>query len=152
MFTPLRSWFTPEPAAQTDDEECLIVNDSPRNDDEGEAIEALLGDVRRVRAALADAVQAALADLLTDIAADVLGRELELQACDLDAIVGRALERYGDATLVHVRVHPDDASAIDQYPLRPDPSLRRGDAIIEVHSGTIDARLGVRLDRVLQRR
>lgn len=152
MFTPLRSWFTTEPASEAEDETRLVVDDPPRNDDESEAVEALLRDVRRVRAALADAVQAALADLLTDIAAGVLGRELQLKACDLGAIVGRALERYGDVTPVCVRVHPDDAGAVDGYPIRSDSSLRRGDAIIEVQSGTIDARLGVRLDRVLHRR
>jgi len=112
-------------------------------------IDEVIREARRFRAALADTVALCARDVMTEIASDVLARELYLQECDLSRIVASALERYGVAPL-RVRVHPSDAAALeDAWNVVRDEGLRRGDAIIETSAGSIDARLGVRLARVL---
>lgn len=106
---------------------------------------------RRFRAMLADALDAALEMLLEDISAEVLGRELLLAPVDIHAIAERARDRFALDGPVALRIHPDDAHAFrdDGMQVVPDPHLRRGDAMLQVHGGTIDASLGVRLESVL---
>lgn len=111
-----------------------------------------IGDIRRFRAALADALDAAVETLLLDIAAGVLARELRLAPCDLAAIVTRALERFGESEPLLIRVHPQELAAIGGCgaPVVADEGLRRGDACIDLRSGTIDATLGARLVALLE--
>lgn len=109
-------------------------------------------DVRLFHARLADAFESAIADLRRDIAAEILGRELELAPAAIAEIVRRALERCRDERVLRVRVHPDDACSLAGKELETlgDSALRRGDAVLEVTGGTIDFSLGVRLDAVLR--
>lgn len=106
---------------------------------------------RRFRAALADAVDAAVAKLLDAIARDVLARELQLLPVDIDSLVRVAMERCGAENAVAIRVHPDDLEAIADWEamLRADGSLQRGDVIIELRSGTLDLRMNSRLEAAL---
>ncbi len=108
----------------------------------------LLREVRLFRARVAEAVDLAAATLLQDIAADVVGRELELAPVAIERIVDRALARYLAEEPLRVRVHPDDAAALRDAPIavEADPRLRRGDAAVDLRNGTVDASLGVRLD------
>ena len=103
--------------------------------------------------ALADALDVVLANLLEDIAATVIGRELELAPVDIAAIVRGATARLEREAIVRIRGHASDATALDGTELKvvPDTRLRRGDAAIDVASGTIDASLGARLETVLAR-
>ncbi len=152
-FVSMRAWLerTAEP---------LVVVPEPEPEPESETkpvverteVDDAIDEAKRFRAALADAVEACLGELLTDIAGDILARELVLAPCDLHAIVGRAIARYG-ADPVGIRVHPEDAPLFDTMDVRivSDGSLRRGDAVIETRSGSIDASLGVRLERLLAR-
>lgn len=145
-FVTLSQWLAPSPAP-------VELEEAIRELDPHEtgAADAAISDVRRFRAALADAVDVAVSDLLRDIAADVLARELRLSPSDLRAIVGRAFERYAVDEPVAVRVHPLDEASLRGLPVNVvvDPQLRRGDVVLVVRSGTIDASLGARLDRVL---
>jgi flagellar biosynthesis/type III secretory pathway protein FliH len=113
-----------------------------------------LGEVRRFRAALADAFDVALAHLLEDVAASVLARELALRPADLGAIAKTALARYDAEDIVRVRVHPEDTAALCALDVRvvADARLSRGDAILEVRSGTIELTLGARLEAILRQR
>lgn len=108
--------------------------------------------VRCFRAALADALDVAVAALLEDIAACVVARELRLAPADVAAIVARARERFAGEEPVAIRVHPDDAAAIAEVDVAivADPALRRGDVNVVVKAGTIDASLGARLACVLR--
>jgi flagellar biosynthesis/type III secretory pathway protein FliH len=130
-----------------------IPDDAPC---EPAAYETLVADVcarvRRFRASLTEALDRSLADLLRDIAAEVIGRELQLAPSDLAAIVRRALERCVPDEVLAVHVHPAqiDACRLD-VPVVPDSQLRRDDATIALRSGSIDVRLGVRLERLLER-
>ena len=54
------------------------------------------------------------------------------------------------APVVGVRVATEDATGLGDVPVVIDPSLRSGDAIVELSGGAIDARLGVRLAQVLE--
>jgi hypothetical protein len=112
-----------------------------------------LGAVRRFRASLADALDAARDTLLHDVACDVLGRELRLAPADIAAIVTRALERYANDVPVRVRVHPSDVSFLADCTVNvaADSKLRPGDVAIDVRAGTIDASLGARLACALAR-
>ncbi|HEY3676738.1 MAG TPA: FliH/SctL family protein [Candidatus Tumulicola sp.] len=115
--------------------------------DVGRAIAA----ARRFGAALADALALSLERLLRDIAYDVLARELALAPCDVATIAARALNRYLDEEPVRVRVHPDEVTACATLDVGivGDPSLRIGDAVLEVRCGSIDASLEARLEAVL---
>lgn len=110
-------------------------------------------EIRRFRACVAEAVENAVHILCQDIAAEVVARELQLSPAAISEIVARALKRYEADNPVCVRVHPDDVSQL-QTTLRVvgDVRLRRGDAILEVRDGFIDASLGVRLESILATR
>ncbi len=119
----------------------------PRQECE-EAIRA----ARRFRAGLADAVDAAVASLLPEIARDVLARELRLAPADVAAIVAGALKRCADGKTLALRAHPSDIDALADLPIAvvADGGLLRGDVVLELHSGTIDLRMDSRLDAILQ--
>lgn len=114
--------------------------------------DAAIDDARRFRAALAECVTGCVDDVLRDIAGDVLARELLLAPSDVAAIVAQAIERYGIEP-VRVRVRREDFSIAKRcgIPCVVDDALRGGDAVIETRYGSIDASLGVRLERVLAR-
>jgi flagellar biosynthesis/type III secretory pathway protein FliH len=108
-------------------------------------------EVRLFGARVAEALDSAVEQMLCDVASDVLGRELVLTPADVERIVDRALRRYAAEEPLRVRVHPDDAAKLQcGVPVLADAQLRRGDAIVELRDGFIDASLGVRLDAVLR--
>ena len=153
-FVPLRAWLRPPtlvediPEAQAEPEplpELPLIEE----DEAPDAIDAAIREAKRFRAALSDALSGALDALLADIASDVLARELQIAPCDLQRIVERALQRYGSHVLC-VRVHPSEAAlAGGEWHVESDPRMRCGDVEVVLSSGTIDARLGARLSRVL---
>ncbi len=113
--------------------------------------EEALRAARRFRAALADALDAALQELLRTIASEVLARELRLGGADVAAIVSSALDRFADERIVSVRAHPQDCAALVAVPIErvADDSLTPGDVRIELQWGTIDLTLDARLDAAL---
>ena len=106
-----------------------------------------LRDVLLFRAALADALDAAVARMLRELAAEVLARELRLAPCDVAAIVARVRAQM---PVLRVRVAPADARCALDLPVVADATLEPGDAILELDGGALDARLGVRLACVLE--
>ncbi len=157
-FVPLAQWFAPLAAMDTATEE--EPEEAPTRADETPALPLIEhcdvdagAEVRRFRAALADALEYAVEELLRDIAASVLARELTIAPADVHAIVQQARERYQIDEPFAIRVHPAECAMLQDQPVRmkADPSLRRGDVVLEVACGTIDATLGARLDRVLSR-
>lgn len=109
---------------------------------------------RRFRAALCDALESAVAAMLPEIARDVLGRELRLAPCDVASIVSASLARHAGDPVVTIRAHRDDLSELEAARIEclGDDSLRRGDVILCLRSGTIDLRMSSRLDAVLAAR
>ena len=108
-------------------------------------------DARRFRAALADALDLSLQRLLPEIAREVLGRELALQAADVAAIAAAALDRFSNERIVTLRVHPADARRASALGVAivADASLCPGDALLELNAGTIDMRLETRFHGIL---
>ncbi len=115
------------------------------------SLEETLSEIRRFRAALADARDAALQPLLKAIAHDVLGRELALKPAVIANVIARAVGRTALDDVVTMRVHSLDLAGAQQLglPIQSDDELQRGDVVIELRSGTIDMRLQKRLDAVL---
>jgi flagellar biosynthesis/type III secretory pathway protein FliH len=108
--------------------------------------------VRLFRASIEEALESTIATLRCDIAAEIIGRELQIGPVAIAEIVRRAVLRWAGDHPVRVRVHPEDVSALaaDGIETVADRGLRRGDAVLEVNTGTIDVSLGVRLDAVLR--
>jgi flagellar biosynthesis/type III secretory pathway protein FliH len=106
---------------------------------------------RRFQAALADALEVAVARLLREIANDVLARELRLASADVASVVAHALARFEGEKVLSLRVHPSELGTLRELDLEKiaDESLAPGDAVIELHSGTIDLRLSARLEAAL---
>jgi flagellar biosynthesis/type III secretory pathway protein FliH len=152
-FTPLAEWLAPVPEADRapTDVPSVAQSESPMPPDE---FDDVLARVRLFRAALDDAFEVTLGDLLREVALDVVGRELRLAPCEIARIVERARERYRIDEPLGIRVHPAD---VDRLPgvyrqiAVSDERLRSGDVMLQVRTGTIDASLGTRLERLLRR-
>lgn len=126
-----------------------LVESEPADGGAGEI--DLLREMRLFRARIIEATEAAVETLVADIAADVLARELLLAPADVETIVDRALHRFLADEPLRVRVHAGDVPSVHcDVPLVADETLRPGDAVIELRTGTIDATLGVRLATLLQ--
>jgi flagellar biosynthesis/type III secretory pathway protein FliH len=152
-FVALGTWLCPaapaiaiDPPAREDES----PSDPPALPGEEDVIADVGARVRRFRAMLADALDRSFADLLRDIAAEVLGRELQCAPAELQAIVERALERAADELPVCVHVHPSQLALLQlDLPVVADARLRCDDVRIDLRSGTIDASLGLRLEQLL---
>jgi flagellar biosynthesis/type III secretory pathway protein FliH len=156
-FVPLESFFQLHPNETARDE--VEVQASPSHAGGGDeaackderTVDALAA-ARRFHAALADALDAALDALVRKIAREVLGRDLALAPVDIAAIASSVLYRYAAESPVCLRAHPDQINQLAGLGLGvvADPKLGRGDIIVELRSGTIDARLAARLECVLE--
>ena len=151
-FVPLVTWLSraqhSEDTVAEEAAETIVDTVLP---EQTEIAEVALADVRRFRAALADALEASVNDLVADIAADVVARELLLAPADLCNVVARARERFRFDEPVAIHVHPCDMHpALERLGnVVADSALRRGDVVVRIASGSIDASLGVRLDRAI---
>jgi Flagellar assembly protein FliH len=137
--------YAEEPVVEIAEEppECVFETFAP---EESPARAARLFSAR-----LTEALEGAVERLLCDIACDVLARELQLAPADIERIVDRALQRFIAEEPLRVRVHPSDAEGVQcALPLAADPQLSRGDAILELRDGFVDASLGIRLETVLR--
>lgn len=143
FLRPIESVSSPEPAP-------VRPVERPRESSSSECDEALRA-ARRFRAALDDALEAGLEELLGRIARDVLARELLLAPADVCAIVEAARKRLADESVLAIRVHPSDLEVLDGIDLDvvADRGLERGDVRLQVRSGTIDLMLAARLDAAL---
>lgn len=100
-------------------------------------------------------VDRSLAEAAIELAEVIVGHELSDADGAARSAVRRALAQAGDEPATAVRLHPADLEVIRAeggefaaLPLRPDPSLARGDAIVELAHGMIDARIGSTLARM----
>ncbi len=149
-FVPLAAFLRPtpsDPAVEPVSPQRDGLASVPDATDRDEAIRA----ARRFRAALADALEAAIEELLPRIARDVLARELELRPVEIRAIVAAACNRFECENVLAVRVHPDDLAALHEIEFErvADRTLERGDVALQLRSGTIDVTLSARLDAAL---
>jgi Flagellar assembly protein FliH len=94
------------------------------------------------------------------IAAHIVGRALELRPDDIVHVVSPLLARVRRASSIQLRMHPDDAAVVDRalpaltdaqaidarIEIIADPTLQRGDCVLESNLGEIDARVESRLE------
>lgn len=100
------------------------------------------------------AVESAIANAAIELAEAIIGRELSAAADSARAAVERAVHEAG-ATGSAIRLNPEDAAVIAAggglaagLDLVADPSIRRGDAVVDVANGSIDARIASSVARV----
>ena len=107
--------------------------------------------MRRFRAAVADALEVAVQQLLAEIAENVLARELELGSRRCGRHRGKDARAGQGRKIVAVRIHPRDREALGELAVDAvlDDTLVPGDIVAELRSGTIDLRLRARLDKAL---
>ncbi len=117
-----------------------------------EQLAEALHEVRRFRAALADALESALEDVLRDLASDVLARELVLAPAEIARVARTALERLWEEPPLAILAHPEEIAVLGELavPVHGDASLRRGDVTIALRYGSIDLTLGARLAYALE--
>ncbi|MBV8067970.1 MAG: hypothetical protein JO113_08325 [Candidatus Eremiobacteraeota bacterium] len=141
-FVPLAAYLTPrvpepayEPPARVAAPEC------------DEAIRA----ARRFRAAVSDAVDVALPELLRAIAREVLARELRLEPAEIAAVAAAAIARFGAENVLLIQTHPADLENLRELECEcvGDAALQPGDVRMKLRSGTIDLTLSARLEAVL---
>ena len=154
-FLALDAWFErlgvgalPDAAAPPTEP---VASPSRANESSGDATTMrAVAESARWYARLNDALDAACARLLREIAASVLARELQLAPCEIVAIAANLRAQMLGEPLC-IRLHPDDAARWSDasLPCRCDSTLAPGDALFELREGSIDARFGVRLQAVL---
>jgi flagellar assembly protein FliH len=107
----------------------------------------------RTAPVLADA-EASMVAAAFELAEAVVGHQIALEARDgsgARAAVARALASVDPALATAVRLAPADAAALSdvELPVRVvvDHGLSRGDAVVDLPDGTLDARIGAALGR-----
>jgi flagellar assembly protein FliH len=109
-------------------------------------------DLRRRQALELTGLEDALARTALDLAAAVVGRELQLSATPGADALARALALVPAGSVAVARLHPDDVASVGDVPaaltMIPDPAIEPGGCILEVGDSRIDAQLGPALDRV----
>ena len=102
---------------------------------------------------LADA-DAALAAAAIELAESILGRELATAESSARVALARALAAVDEHSALAVRLNPVDLAVLGaneaSSPLVrfiADPNLERGDAVVDLPEGRVDARIASALDR-----
>lgn len=113
--------------------------------------EEMLQELVLARLAALEAYERRTPAMLEALAREVLGRELALAPADLSRLAGELRATFGAEEPVVLVVAPDDAPrVICDLPVRTDAALRRGDLVLEVRDGEIDARFNLRFAAALE--
>lgn len=110
---------------------------------------------------LAEQARADALEIGFQVARRVLEAELSTSPQALFALVKGALKRAGDSRKVAIRLHPEDVKLVDGPTLAgeaglsaaaievvPDPTLERGDCMVDTDFGKVDGRLRTRLEEL----
>jgi len=118
------------------------------------ALDSAREQVAATNALVLAAADAALAAAALDLAEAIIGRELDDAETSAKTAVARALSGIATDEIIALRLHPDDiavlgtdAGELSGLHVVADPSLARGDAIVTVPDGSIDARIASSLAR-----
>jgi flagellar assembly protein FliH len=127
----------------------------------GQALAAAAEDLRCRQALELTGLEDALARAAVDLAAAIIGRELEIAASPGADALARALALVPAGSTAVARLHPADAAHLDggdaaapaggapnAVTIIPDPAIEPGGCILEVGDSRIDAQIGPALDRV----
>jgi flagellar assembly protein FliH len=118
----------------------------------GRALVEAAEDLRHRQALELTGLEDGLARTALDLAAAVVGRELQLSAAPGADALARALALVPAGCVAVARLHPDDAASVGDVSgaltVIADPAIEPGGCILEVGDSRIDAQLGSALDRV----
>jgi len=118
----------------------------------GRTLAEAADDLRRRQALELAGLEDALARTAVDLAAAVVGRELQLSASPGSDALARALALVPAGCAAVARLHPDDVASVGDLSgavtVIADPAVEPGGCILEVGDSRIDAQLGSALDRV----
>lgn len=139
----------------------------PRLTDGASAVHAarLAASVERLRSEaerLAERTRADALEIGFQVARRILEMELTASAEALFSLVRSAVRRAGESRTITVRLNPSDKTLIDEIggavridgPLAArmqivaDPSLSRGDCVVDTDFGSVDGRLDTRLSQL----
>ncbi len=119
---------------------------------------ATIGELTSMRPSIRSEAEQDIVRLAVAIARRVLHREVSQDPEALLGIVKAALDRIEMRELHRVRLHPEDAPAIQRYltaagaparvEIQADPSLERGSAILETTRGNLDASVSTQLGEI----
>jgi flagellar assembly protein FliH len=146
--------------AQTNAERARLERDALRAD-AATALRSALAALEAATTAVASSSELVLADAdqaLTaaaiELAESIIGRELSSDETSARVAVARALTGVDPSMVVDVRLNPIDLAVLGASELASsvvnliaDPGLDRGDAVVDVPSGRIDARISSALER-----
>jgi flagellar biosynthesis/type III secretory pathway protein FliH len=116
--------------------------------------------LRLIGARLAEQARSDSLEIAFSIARRILDAELSASPAPLFAMVRSAVRRVGEAREVVLRVSPASAAMVEAQPreslgltmakvsIVADASLQGGDCIVESDLGTVDGRLGSRLEEL----
>ena len=123
----------------------------------GQAVEVLrLHSARLAEQARSDALEVAF-----EVARRILESEVRADPAAVIGLVRSALDRARASRSITVRVHPEDVQAVTaaaetgdlgggvaRIEIAQDPSLSRGDVLVDTDFGRVDGRLRTRLDEL----
>ncbi|HZR99613.1 MAG TPA: FliH/SctL family protein [Chloroflexota bacterium] len=128
-----------------------------------ERLAALAGNALTDAHQFARALEEQLVELALAVAAKVVAREVERDPALVVGVVRDTLAELQDATIVRLRVHPDDHALVaphwerlrqqrgaEQGLLVADERVQRGGCIVETAVGRVDAQLDTRLAQVAE--
>ncbi|SRR6266568_376960 len=127
-----------------------------------EKVDAALETLRAQADHLAEQARADAIEIGFQVARKILETELRQSPEALFALVRSAVRRAGESRRIVVRLAPDDAALLRSEDGRstldgvtaarveylPDPSLQRGDCLVETDFGQVDGRLATRLSEI----
>jgi flagellar assembly protein FliH len=108
-------------------------------------------DLRHRQALELAGLEDTLARTAIDLAAAIIGREIQLAESPGADALARAMALVPAGVTARARLHPADAALLEEAPgitIVPDPAIEPGGCILEVGDSRIDAQLGPALDRV----
>jgi flagellar assembly protein FliH len=118
------------------------------------AVESMLRALEARLEPVVESAQESLAVSAMELAEAILGVELRDAGTSAKSIVSRVLSVVDATELTVVRVHPGELPLLtglfgghEAVQLVADDSLARGDAVAELPSGFVDARISTALDR-----
>ncbi|MEA3367010.1 MAG: FliH/SctL family protein, partial [Planctomycetota bacterium] len=124
------------------------------------ALEQAAGRVADLQDEIRAEAEDHLLDLAVDIARKVIAQEIAAGRCDIEPIVREALDRAPPKRECVIHLHPDDLATIEKagddkgsvdlahLHLTADPTVGRGECVVETAEGTVEARTDDRLRQV----
>ena len=129
-----------------------------------EQIHKALDDMERMRSEMTGSLRETIISLGLEIAGKTLKREIETDPMILKELVDEVLAKISPANEAVLRLSQSDFDVLKElqpefestsgYPAKfkisPDPSLGRGDVVVNYERGTIDARISTQLKNITE--